>query len=157
MRRLGVGLARHRAALGLLFVRARDDLVDSQQHRGRLDRRLDRLLFDHKRLPHAQLRHVREHALLAVDAPGGVAAARVLGAQLREHPDDVGTAVLEQRARDDLERSASGAVRAGDHGLLRLAPLDELVRQGHLRGAAARHDARVLVVTGMWHGEWVYW
>ena len=38
-------------------------------------------------------------------------AARVLGAQLREHADDVGAAVLEQRTRDDLECGAGGAVR----------------------------------------------
>mmetsp|Transcript_31604 Transcript_31604/g.60794 ORF Transcript_31604/g.60794 Transcript_31604/m.60794 type:complete len:698 (+) Transcript_31604:198-2291(+) len=138
-------LLRRRRLLLLALVRARDDLVDAQQHRRRLHRRLERLDLDGERLPHAERLHVCEHALLAVDAPRGVCAVCVLGAQLSQHADDVGAAVLEERARDHLEGGASGAVGVGDSGLDALRIVGEVVRQRHLRRASAGQEPRVEV------------
>merc|ERR1712227_893895 len=59
----------YRAVLLLWLMRARHDLVDAQQHRRRLNRRLDRLRLDGDWLPHTDVFHVREHTLLAIDAP----------------------------------------------------------------------------------------
>mmetsp|Transcript_28816 Transcript_28816/g.67579 ORF Transcript_28816/g.67579 Transcript_28816/m.67579 type:complete len:246 (+) Transcript_28816:440-1177(+) len=129
--------------LGLLLVCARDNLVDAQQHRRRLNGGFERLHLDGEGLPHAERSHVGERPLLAVDAPADVLAARVLGAQLRQHADDIGATVLEQRARDHLERSGRSAVGVGDDGLLPLRIVDEVVGNGHFGGASARKQPRV--------------
>lgn len=69
-----------------------------------LDGGLDALRLDEVGLVDAQLAHVRELARVAVHTPGSIAGRCVLGAQGRQRPDCIRTAVLDQSAGDNLKR-----------------------------------------------------
>mmetsp|Transcript_17104 Transcript_17104/g.49578 ORF Transcript_17104/g.49578 Transcript_17104/m.49578 type:complete len:482 (+) Transcript_17104:407-1852(+) len=148
-RRLGLGFLGRAPAL-----HAAHDIVDAEEHARHLDRRLDRLLLHHQRLPDAELTHVREDALLPVDAPGaGAGCARsgrrgrrgVLGAQFRDDAHNVAAAVLCEGARDHLESLRRRLVGPLERPLHALGLLREADAEGHLARAAPRHEHGCLV------------
>ena len=67
----------------------------------------------------------------------------MLGAQLGEDAHDGRAAVLDEGARDDLERLGDGAVGPLLDAVDRLGLLGQRDRDGHLGGAAAGQQARV--------------
>ena len=101
------------------------------------------LKLDGERLPDAELLHVDELALVAVDAPRRIAVHGVLGAQSRERADDVGAAVLNERARNDLEGARERTKRPLMDVRDRLGLVLEQLGDLHLAGAAARHQERL--------------
>ena len=131
------------------------DIVDAQHHGRRLDRSLERLDLDLPRLPYTQLGrvHVRDHALRAVDPPGLVHTSRVLRTQLRYDADDLGAAVLRERARDHLQRVCDREHGLLLHALHRLSRLAQVRGDGHLdRTTAGQHEGVVQQVPGHRHG-----
>ena len=92
------------------------------------DRGLQHLTLDREWFPDAQLGHVTHLASLPVD-PERVSALGVLGPDLRDGPDRVAPAVLDEGARDDLQRSRHRAVGPLTHVLDALRLLTQALKQ----------------------------
>ena len=77
--------------------------INKQTNKCYLNGGLVSLLLDGQRLPNAQLIHVHDLASVAVDTPRPIALSGVLSPERRERPYHIGTAVLNQRSRNDLK------------------------------------------------------
>mmetsp|Transcript_27198 Transcript_27198/g.108903 ORF Transcript_27198/g.108903 Transcript_27198/m.108903 type:complete len:235 (+) Transcript_27198:1550-2254(+) len=142
-------IARGTPTVSLLTLRdARDDVVDAEDERGRLDGGLEHLDLDGERVPdgalvevllrrRAQLgAHVDELPRRAVDAPAeALGRVEVLRLELREHADDFGAAVLGEGPRHDFHRSRDGHDR-------KLQDPDRGVRRFRRQRAVQRHLGR---------------
>eukprot|EP01137_Pigoraptor_chileana_P019539 Opistho-2@80698 len=127
----------------LLALEARHNVVNAQNHDGRLDGCLDCLNLDGHWLPDAKVLHVRKHALVAINTPRDVACRRMLCPECGESANDVCTTVLDESAGDNLECRSHGLVGPLPNALDALGLFEEQLRQRHLSCAATGNEARV--------------
>ncbi|GIX66170.1 plexin-A4 isoform X1, putative [Babesia caballi] len=128
----------------VIHTPTQDDIVDLQNHHHRLRRQLDGRQRDQHRLNDLVLHHVRDGALLRVDAVHRAVRLQVPVAQLRDDHQRVEPRVLRQRVGNHLERLRKGLDAHLLHAEKRARPRAEPLRQRHLGGAATGHDGATL-------------
>mmetsp|Transcript_39722 Transcript_39722/g.122315 ORF Transcript_39722/g.122315 Transcript_39722/m.122315 type:complete len:411 (-) Transcript_39722:501-1733(-) len=120
-----------------------DNVVNLQDEPDALGRERDGRGVDEERDQHVLLEDVCHLALAHVDARR-LLALRMLVPQLRHDVDGVEPRILGERVRDHLHRLGERAHAVRVHAEQRVGPLGELVREPHLRGAAARREEPLL-------------
>eukprot|EP00128_Syssomonas_multiformis_P003160 Colp12_sorted_trinity150504_noHs@31453 len=132
-------------SLGLVLfpLKTRNDVVDAEKHNCRLNGRLKCLDLDRVGIPHTELVHVNNSALVAIDTPVHVAGSRVLGAESSEGADDVSTAVFDKGAGDDLKSISNSPVGPLAHTLDTLSLLTKVSRNSHFSGTTTGEETGI--------------
>jgi hypothetical protein len=129
----------------------RDNVIDSKDHTGILNRRLDRLDLDRIGFPDPEVVHVRDFSRDSVDADGTFMVALVQGRGVlspegRNGSNDGNPAILGQRSWDDLEGFPNGHKGSllGSEAQQGLAVLANGDRQSHLGRTATGQELGVV-------------
>src|SRR3989338_767421 len=99
--------------LSAFLLDARDDVIDSKEHAGKLNSSLKDLGLDSERFPDAELTHVRDVSSKTVDAICKECnrVNSVFGTELGDGTDGFGATIGGQRARNDLQGQTYSTIR----------------------------------------------